>query len=274
MAFTPSTRHTVASLRAARGRHTCAMLRVETLDEAAAAEAAGVELLSVPPAMILDPRFREVAPKAFACPGDNFYEIGGPDDFLRWALPMVKHGADAVYCSGSLASVRLLADHAVPVCGHVGLVPSKRTWTGGFRAVGKTLDQAKWVWDACVALEEAGAFAAEIEVVPAAITAAIAEHSSLFLVSMGAGAGGHAQYLFGDDVLGQTRGQMPRHAKVYGNLAAEEDRLQVLRVQAMTAFANEVHTGAYPSAEYLVEAAAEVAAAFSDWLQTQNRPTP
>lgn len=226
MAFVPSTQHTVASLRAARGRHSYAMLRVETLDEAAAAEAAGVELLSMPPAMILDPRFRMVAPKAFAFPGDNFYEIGGPDDFLRWAMPLVKHGADGVYCSGALATVRLLADHGVPVCGHVGLIPSKRTWTGGFRAVGKTLDQAKWVWDACVALEEAGAFAAEIEVVPAAIAAAIAQKTSLFLISMGAGAGGHAQYLFSDDVLGQNRGHVPRHAKAYASLAAEQDRMQ------------------------------------------------
>lgn len=271
MAFVPSTSHTVASLRASRGRHVYAMLRVETLDEAAAAEAAGVELLSVPPAMILDPRFREVAPKAFAFPGDNFYEIGGPDAFLLWALPLIKHGADGVYCSGSLATVRLLADHGVPVCGHVGLIPSKRTWTGGFRAVGKTLDQAKWVWDACVALQEAGAFAAEIEVVPAAITAAIAEKTSLFLISMGAGASGHAQYLFSDDVLGQNRGHVPRHARAYANLAAEQDRIQILRVQAMSAFAADVHGGAYPSAAYLVEAEAEVAAGFADWLDIQLR---
>jgi 3-methyl-2-oxobutanoate hydroxymethyltransferase len=267
--FAPSTRHSVASLRAARGSHPYAMLRVETLDEAAAAEAAGVELLSVPPAMVMDARFRQVAPRAFAFPGDNFYEIGGPDDFLRWALPLYKHGADGVYCSGSLSTVRLLADHAIPVCGHVGLIPSKRTWTGGFRAVGKSLDQAKWVWEACVALEEAGAFAAEIEVVPEAITAAIAAKTGLFLISMGAGAGGHAQYLFGDDVLGQNRGHVPRHAKVYANFAAEHDRLQAMRVQAMAAFAADVHTGAYPSAPYLVQAEAEVAAEFADWLKGQ-----
>ncbi len=269
MGFAPSTRHTVASLRAARGSQSYAMLRVETLDEAAAAEAAGVKLLSVPAALVLDQRFREVAPRAFAFPGDNFYEIGGPDDFLRWALPLVKHGADGVYCSGSLASVRLLADHAVPVCGHVGLIPSKRTWTGGFRAVGKTLDQAKWVWDACVALEDAGAFAAEIEVVPAAITAAIAAKTSLFLISMGAGGAGHAQYLFSDDVLGQNRGHVPRHAKAYANFAAEYDRLQALRIQAMTAFAADVHGGAYPSDPYLVQAEAAVAEEFTDWLAGQ-----
>ena len=267
MGYAPSTSHTVASLRAARGRHQFAKLRVETLEEAAAAEAAGVEILSVPRWMVMDARFRQVAPRAFAFPGENFFEIGGPDDFLRWALPLVKHGADGVYCSGSLATVRLLADHAVPVCGHVGLIPAKRTWTGGFCAVGKTLDQAKWVWDSCVALEEAGAFAVEIEVVPTAITAAIAAKTSLFLISMGAGAGGHAQYLFTDDVLGQNRGHIPRHAKVYADFAAEQDRLQAMRVQAMAAFAADVHGGAYPSEEYVVQAAADVAAAFSDWLK-------
>lgn len=266
MAFEPSGRHTVASLRADRGKHRYAMLRVETLDEAAAAEAAGVELLSVPPAMVLDRRFREVAPNAFIFPGDNFYEIGGTGDFLRWAFPLVKHGADAVYCSGSLATVRALADHAIPVCGHVGLIPSKRTWTGGFRAVGKTLDGARRIWDQCKALEEAGAFAAEIEVVPDAITAAIAERTTLFLLSMGGGAAGDAQYLFADDVLGQNRGRVPRHAKVYANLAAEHDRLQEMRIGAMRAFAAEVHGGAYPSDDYLVKAEAEVAADFRDWL--------
>lgn len=266
MGFAPSARHTVASLLANRGRHQYAMLRVETLEEAAAAEAAGVELFSVPPSMIMDRRFREVAPNAFAFPGDNFYEIGGTEDFLRWAMPLVKHGADGVYCSGSLATVRALADHAIPVCGHVGLIPSKRTWTGGFRAVGKTLDGAKRVWEQVNAHEEAGAFAVEIEVVPHQITEAIAERTSLFLVSMGGGAAGHAQYLFSDDVLGQNRGHIPRHAKTYGNFAAEYDRLQVARIEAMRAFADDVHGGAYPSAEYLVEAEKDVVAAFRDWL--------
>ena len=167
-------RPTVADLMANRGRHQYAMLRVETLDEAAAAAAAGVELFSIPPAMIHDRRFREVAPHVFAFPGDNFYEIGGTDDFLRWALPLYKAGADGVYCSGSLKTVRELADHAIPVCGHVGLIPSKATWTGGFKAVGKTLDSAKRVWDQCMALADAGAFAVEIEVVPHSITQAIA----------------------------------------------------------------------------------------------------
>ncbi len=259
-------RLTVKDLRDARGTHQFAMLRVETLEEAEAAARAGVELLSVPPAMILDGRFREVAPDCFALPGDNFYEIGGTDDFLRWAFPLYKHGADGFYCSGSLATVRAMADHALPVCGHVGLIPSKRTWTGGFKAVGKTLETAQLVWAQCKALEAAGAFAVEIEVVPHSITKAIAERTDLFLISMGAGGSGHAQYLFTDDVLGQNLGRIPRHAKVYADFAAEYDQLQEKRVQAMGRYVEDVHSGDYPAPQHLVDCDSKVVDAFRDWL--------
>jgi 3-methyl-2-oxobutanoate hydroxymethyltransferase len=262
-------RLTVRDLLDARGKHQFAMLRIETLEEAEAAARAGVELLSVPPSMIMDRRFRDAAPDCFAFPGDNFYEIGGTDDFLKWAFPLYKNGADGFYCSGAIATVRAMADHALPVCGHVGLIPSKRTWTGGFKAVGKTLETAQLVWRQVKALEDAGAFAAEIEVVPHAITAAIAEKTSLFLISMGAGAGGHAQYLFTDDVLGQNRGHIPRHAKRYANFAAEYDRLQEMRVTAMGNFAAEVHSGQYPGPPHLVESEPEVLAQFRDWLDLQ-----
>lgn len=262
---------TVADLLANRGHHQYAMLRVETIDEAAAAAAAGVEMFSIPPAMIHDPRFRAVAPTAFACPGENFYEIGDTAAFMKWAMPLFKAGADAVYCSGSLKTVRELADHAIPVCGHVGLIPSKATWTGGFKAVGKTLDSAKRVWDQCVALEEAGAFAVEIEVVPQSITQAIAEKTSLFLVSMGGGPAGHAQYLFSDDVLGQNTGHIPRHAKIYADFKAEYALLQDLRIAAMRAFANDVHSGAYPAPQYLVDSNPDVTEAFRDWLNDQTK---
>ena len=260
---------TVKDLLDARGKHQFSMLRVETLEEAEAAARAGVELFSIPPAMIHDRRFREVAPDAFAFPGDNFYEIGGTEDFLRWAMPLYKAGADGVYCSGSLRTVRELADHGIPVCGHVGLIPSKRTWTGGFKAVGKTLASAQLVWNQVKALEEAGAFAVEIEVVPHSITQAIAEKTGLFLISMGAGAAGHAQYLFTDDVLGQTRGKVPRHAKRYADFASEYDRLQAMRIEAMGRFVADVHQGDYPAPQYLVDCDPQVVDQFRDWLDGQ-----
>lgn len=261
---------TVKDLLDARGKHQFAMLRVETLEEAEAAEKAGVELLSIPPAMLHDRHFRDVAPNAFAFPGDNFYEIGDTADFLKWAFPLYKAGADGFYCSGSLQTVRAMADHGLPVCGHVGLIPSKRTWTGGFKAVGKTLESAQLVYNQCKALADAGAFAVEIEVVPHSITEAIAEKTGLFLISMGAGPAGHAQYLFSDDVLGQNSGHVPRHAKKYANFAAEYARLQDLRIEAMRAFASDVHSGEYPAPQYMVDSNPEVVASFRDWLDQQD----
>jgi 3-methyl-2-oxobutanoate hydroxymethyltransferase len=67
----------------------------------------------------------------------------------------------------------------------------------------------------------------------------------------------------------RTGGHVPRHAKVYADFAAEQDRLQAMRVQAMAAFAADVHSGDYPSADYLVQAEAEVSAEFADWLRGQ-----
>lgn len=259
-------RPTIADLRARRGLRPLAMLRVETLDEAAAAGLAGIDMLSVPPALMCHPQFRTAAPHAFAIPGENYYEQGTPDDVLRWALRMMKAGADAVYSAASPATTQLLADHGIPVCGHVGLIPSKSTWTGGFRAVGKTLDQAQMIWQQIRALEQAGAFAAEIEVVPHPIADLIAARSRLFLISMGAGPAGDAQYLFSDDVLGQTAGHVPRHAKVYRNFTAELARLQAERVAAYQEFARDVGSGTYPAAAHQVDCPPDTLGAFRAWL--------
>jgi 3-methyl-2-oxobutanoate hydroxymethyltransferase len=245
-------RPTVADIRAMKGRHQYTMLRVETLDELAAAEKAGVEMVSVPPTMMVLPHFREIAPSLFAVPGENFYEIGTADDFVRWAFRMLKAGADAVYCSAGFATVRRLADDNVPVIGHVGLIPSRATWTGGFKAVGKTADSAMRIFEGVKAYEKAGAFGAEIEVVPTEVASAISERTSLFLVSMGAGTGCDCQYLFADDVLGQNRGHVPRHAKRYRDFAAEFDRLQNERVAAFAEFVSDVRSGAYPEQRHLV----------------------
>ena len=246
------TRPTVADLRAIKGKRQLTMLRVLNLDEAAAAEKAGVDIVSVPPDLVCDPRYRDVAPSLFTMPGDNFFEVGTADDFVLWAFRLYKAGADAVYCSASYATIKRMADEAIPVIGHVGLIPSRATWTGGFRAVGKTAESAMQVFEAVKNLEAAGAIGAEIEVVPVEVAAAISERTSLIMLSMGAGSGCDAQYLFADDILGQTSGRIPRHSKVYRNFAAEYERLQAERVAAFTEFVADVTTGAYPESRHVV----------------------
>jgi 3-methyl-2-oxobutanoate hydroxymethyltransferase len=245
-------RPTIADLRAIKGKRQLTMLRVLTLEEAEAAERAGVDIVSIPPALLLDPRYRDAAPSLFSMPGENFYEIGTADDFVRWAFRLYKAGADAVYCSASFATVKAMADEAIPVIGHVGLIPSRATWSGGFKAVGKTADAAMQIFEAVRRYEAAGAFGAEIEVVPVEVAKAICERTSLFLISMGAGTGCDAQYLFAEDVLGQNRGHMPRHSKVYRNFAAEYDRLQAERVAAFEEFVADVNSLAYPEDRHLV----------------------
>lgn len=245
-------RPTVADIRAMKGKYQFTMLRVESLDELAAAENASIDMVSVSPEMMVLPHFREIAPSVFAVPGVNFFDIGTADDFVRWAFTLYKASADAVYCSASLATVKRLADEAIPVIGHVGLVPSRATWTGGLKAVGKTADSATMIFEAVKAYESAGAFGAEIEVVPTKVASAISERTSLFMISMGAGSGCDCQYLFADDVLGNNRGHVPRHAKVYRNFAAEFDRLQDERIAAFSEFVADVRGGTYPEQGHVV----------------------
>jgi 3-methyl-2-oxobutanoate hydroxymethyltransferase len=185
------------------------MLRLFSLDEAAAAEEAGIDIASVPPEVVLHPRYREVAPTVFSMTGQTHLEAGTPEDYLRWSGDAISRGADAVYCSGSLRTVEYLAREHIPVVGHVGLVPSRATWTGGFRAVGKTAEAALRLLDEVRAYESAGAFAVEIEVVPEEVATEISRRVDILLWSMGAGAGCDAQYLFANDMLGYTEGHVP-----------------------------------------------------------------
>lgn len=243
---------TVADLRAKKGMGQLTMLRLFTLEEAAAAEEAGIDVVSVPETLVTHPEYRRVAPSLFSMTGVDHRSAGTRDDYLRFAGRMLNAGADAIYCSGGLATVKFLADEFVPVVGHVGLVPSRNTFTGGFKAVGKTADAAVAMLEEVRAYEAAGAFAVEIEVVPVEVATEISKRVKILLWSMGAGAGCDVQYLFSEDILGENRGHMPRHAKVYRNFAAEFDRLQQERIAAYGEFIADVASGAYPEGKHVV----------------------
>ena len=256
-------RPTIADVRANKGKYQYTMMRVESWDELAAAEAAGIDMVSVPPEMLADKTFRSVAPTLFAIPGMALYSAPATtEETLRWAFRMMEAGADAIYSAASFQTVERMAAENIPVIGHVGLIPHFCTWTGGFKAVGKTADSAMAIYERCKDYERAGAFGVEIEVVPPEVTAEISKHTSLFLVSMGGGAGGDCQYLFGCDVLGTNTGHMPRHSKKYADLAAEYARLQQIRIDAFKAYVTDVQSGGFPSEAYLVKAPAEEMAAF------------
>ena len=250
-------RPTVADIRAMKARgEKISMLYVTTLEEAAAAAAAGIHMLSIE-GRFMSPEMREAA-------GDCFIQVGLPygpwgggnlvnsDDYLRAAFQFMGMGGDCFYCSASLDIQKVLCDNAIPIVAHVGLIPSQCTWTGGFKAVGKTATSAKAVYDHVKRLEAIGAFGAELEVVPDRVAKVITENTTMIMLGMGAGPWADAQYLFAEDVLGHTAEHKPRHAKTYRNFRAEFDRLQQERIAAFKELKADIDSGAYPQPEHIV----------------------
>ncbi len=246
-----SARPTVADIRALKGKRTLTMLFVETPEEASAAAEAGIDMLSIIDPL-WTPEMREAAGNCFVQVGLLYGQLVTLEDYQRAAHRAMQIGGDCVYCASSLGTIKALADDGIPVVSHVGLIPSKATWTGGFKAVGKTATSAVDVWRNVQALEAVGAFGAELEVVPDRVAAEISKRTSLVMLGMGAGSGADAQYLFAEDVLGCTRGHKPRHAKTYRNFAAEYARLQQERIAAFSEFRADVDSGAYPAPENVV----------------------
>jgi 3-methyl-2-oxobutanoate hydroxymethyltransferase len=258
-------RNTVFDMRALKGRRQLTMLFVNDVAEAAAASAAGIDILSIVNP-IWTPEMREGAGNCFVQVGLIYGDQRTYEDYLRAAHAAMTIGGDCFYCAGSLDTISKLAAEGIPVVGHVGLIPARRTWTGGFRAVGKTTESAMMVYRQVKDLENAGAFAAEIEVVPERVASAISKRTSLLLMSMGAGAGCDAQYLFAEDVLGYTRGHQPRHAKVYRNFHSEFERLQQDRIAAFREFKADVESRAFPEEKHLVPIPDEEFEAFETML--------
>lgn len=254
-----SKRPTVADIRAMKARgQKISMLYVTTPEEARAADAAGIDMLSI------EGRF--FSPEMRAAAGGCFVQVGLPyggwgsfdgrplataEDYLRAAFHFAAMGGDCFYCAASYDIQKVLCDNHIPVVAHVGLVPSYVTWTG-FRAVGKTADEALAIWRHVKQLEAIGCFGAELEVVPDRVAELISRNTSMIMLGMGAGPGADAQYLFAEDVLGHTRGHKPRHAKTYRNFAAEFERLQRERISAFEEFIADVRSGAYPEEKHVV----------------------
>ncbi len=248
-------RPTVGDIRAMKARgEKISMLYVSTFEEAAAAAAAGIHMLSIE-GKFMSHEMREAA-------GDCFIQVGLPygpwgdlvnaDDYLRAAFHFMEMGGDSFYCSASLSIQKVLCDNAIPIVAHVGLIPSQCTWTGGFKAVGKTAESAKAVWDHIKRLESIGAFGAELEVVPDRVAKVITENTPMIMLGMGAGPYADAQYLFAEDVLGYTPGHKPRHAKTYRNFRAEFDRLQEERISAFKELKADIDDGSYPGPKHVV----------------------
>ena len=234
-------------------------------EEAAAAEEAGIDLLAtrfLPGSAEAAMAIRQAAPHTMMGFGVPMSSAASETEALRLAFDAMEAGADWIHCQWKLSFVAALAEAGIPVQGHVGLVPRKSTWTGGLRAVGKTVDEAMKVYQDIKALENAGAWAVEVEVVPARLMAELTKRTSLITVSTGAGPAADVQLLFAQDLLGDGKPPFPRHGKQYCNLWEMRQKMQDMRVTACKEFSEEVRGGQFPGPEHIVEIEQEVAKAF------------
>jgi 3-methyl-2-oxobutanoate hydroxymethyltransferase len=168
----------------------------------------------------------------------------GADDAVRNALRLVKEGgAEAVKLEGGHKRVQLvkrLVDEEIAVMGHIGLTPQSINKLGAYRVQGKTAATARQLLDDARALEDAGAFAIVLEVVPREIASLISETISIPTIGIGAGAGCDIQVLVLHDMLGLSFGKLARFVRPYANL-------HEVITDAVSRYADDVRSGTYPS---------------------------
>ncbi|HVG38700.1 MAG TPA: 3-methyl-2-oxobutanoate hydroxymethyltransferase [Pyrinomonadaceae bacterium] len=168
----------------------------------------------------------------------------GADDAVRAALRLVKDGgAEAVKLEGGRARaevIRRLVAEEVPVMGHIGLTPQSVNKLGGFRLQGKTAEASRAILDDARAVEEAGAFALVLEMIPREIARLITETIKIPTIGIGAGPFCDAQVLVLHDLIGLSFGSRPRFVRPYADLRAE-------MTDAITRFQEDVRNGDYPS---------------------------
>ncbi|PYJ60593.1 MAG: ketopantoate hydroxymethyltransferase [Verrucomicrobia bacterium] len=198
----PDKKYSVYDLRQLKGKRCLTHVHVKSPEEAGAAEAAGIDLLS--------------------CSFDS---------------------------PASQARLPLLV--AAAVVGHLGMVPRHATWTN-VRPIGKTAAEARQLYEQMKRLENAGAYAAELELVPHQLASYFCKKTSLLLMSLGSGSGCDTQFLFSDDILQDYDERIPRHAKAYRNFLNEYKRLQDERIAAFAEYAEDVKSGRFPEAGHLV----------------------
>jgi 3-methyl-2-oxobutanoate hydroxymethyltransferase len=171
-----------------------------------------------------------------------FLSYSSPDDAVANAGRFLREaGAQAVKIEGGVRSARIieaLARSGIPVMGHIGLTPQAINALGKVRVQGKTREQARALLHDALAVQEAGAFAVVLELVPAQLAAAITARLRIPTIGIGAGAGCSGQVQVITDVLG-LGSFVPRHARPFADL-----RGTILA--AVSAYRAEVEAGTFP----------------------------
>lgn len=249
--------YTVKGLRDQKGKRVLCETLPFSVEEAAAAEEAGIDTMKVR----FDPKepgpaigIRKAAPNTFMAFSVPLVAAASPEEAVRLGYDAMTAGADAIMCQWSPRFIEAAAEAGIPVQGHAGLVPRRSTWTGGLRAVGKTLDEAVWVYRQIKTFENAGAYAVEVEVIPEELLTEISKRTTLMTSSIGGGKGGDIQFLFAEDILGNNAPPYPRHSKQYRDIYKMKQDMQRERVGGFKDFIADVQNGQFPAREHIIKA--------------------
>jgi len=159
---------------------------------------------------------------------------------------MAEAACDAIKLEGGVEMADKIAGivrSGIPAMGHLGLTPQSATALGGFRVQGKGAVQAKKIVDDARALEEAGAFAILLEMVPDRLCKLITERAQrCFIISLGSGPHAHGQLLIYHDAFGLYPRFRPRMAKVFA------DAGKVIQ-EGLKEYAREVRERQFPQPE-------------------------
>ncbi len=158
-------------------------------------------------------------------------------------------GADGVKLEGGQVmadTVRALVDRGIPVMGHLGLTPQSVHALGGYRVQGRSPAAADRLVDDARALEEAGACATVLELLPTEVARRVTAALRIPTIGIGAGIGCDGQVLVLHDMLGLNQGFAPKFLKHYAELGAS------VRA-AVRDYAGEVRAGRYPGPEHSFE---------------------
>jgi 3-methyl-2-oxobutanoate hydroxymethyltransferase len=155
-------------------------------------------------------------------------------------------GVDAVKLERGGTSVeraRAIVAAGIPVMGHLGLTPQTATALGGYRAQGRSAQEALAVARDALALQQAGCFAIVLEAIPAAVTRELMGHLQIPVIGIGAGEATDGQVLVFHDLLGIYDGHVARFAKRYGDVRAH-------MVAGIAQYAAEVRGREFPAPEH------------------------
>jgi 3-methyl-2-oxobutanoate hydroxymethyltransferase len=194
------------------------------------------------------------------------------EETMRAAIRIMKEAApQAVKLEGGrrvAASVRALTEAGIPVMGHVGLTPQSVNVTGGFKVQGKSERAARLLLDDVLALEEAGAFAVVLELVPAELARLVTERTSIPTIGIGAGPYCDGEVQVVHDIMGLFPDFTPRHTRRFAELGA------AMR-EAAQAYVAEVRERTFPAAAQSAKMSAEVIAALrAEDAQTAAHDAP